>query len=367
VAGYACAARLAELGHPVTLVGPRLPHDRPPLSKRALATGKLPLLADAEALARSGIEHVDGAVVGFDSRARRLRVALRTGADVDVHCEGPLVWATGLRHVRPPVAGLERAQLLATCEGFEAVQEQLAAGDGLQVVIVGAGLVGTEAAATLALKHEVTLVDVAESPLVRLHDPLPSLAREALAARGVRFLGGCLIEGVEAPAAGRSSTLRTRGHGQLAADVLIAATGTLPPAVLPAVKGSAGGVAVDSSCRVVGAERIWACGDCALLDHRRYGQVEFPHWDWARRMGRHAAEDVEGIAGPFDAEPFWFSTIGSVHLQEVGLAARAVSWQEQDELHVGRDAAGEVMAVLVVNAPARLREAQELLRAPISA
>ena len=32
VAGYACAARLAERGVPVTLIGPGLPHDRPPLS-----------------------------------------------------------------------------------------------------------------------------------------------------------------------------------------------------------------------------------------------------------------------------------------------------------------------------------------------
>ena len=37
VSGYACAARLAERGVPVTMIGPGLPHDRPPLSKRALS------------------------------------------------------------------------------------------------------------------------------------------------------------------------------------------------------------------------------------------------------------------------------------------------------------------------------------------
>ena len=51
VSGYACAARLAERGLSVTMIGPGLPHDRPPLSKRALATGRVPLLADETQLA----------------------------------------------------------------------------------------------------------------------------------------------------------------------------------------------------------------------------------------------------------------------------------------------------------------------------
>ena len=44
VAGYACARDLARGGARVTLVGPGLPCDRPPLSKRALVTGRPPLL-----------------------------------------------------------------------------------------------------------------------------------------------------------------------------------------------------------------------------------------------------------------------------------------------------------------------------------
>ena len=62
VSGFACAARLAEQGAPVIMVGPGLPHDRPPLSKRALATGRVPLLADAAQLVERGIAHVDGVV-----------------------------------------------------------------------------------------------------------------------------------------------------------------------------------------------------------------------------------------------------------------------------------------------------------------
>src|SRR5690348_9459375 len=59
VSGYACAARLAERGVAVKMIGPGLPHDRPPLSKRALLTGRPPLLADAAQLFERGIEHID--------------------------------------------------------------------------------------------------------------------------------------------------------------------------------------------------------------------------------------------------------------------------------------------------------------------
>ena len=106
VSGYACAARLAEREVPVTMIGPGLPHDRPPLSKRALVTGRVPLLADAAQLAERGIEHVDGVVTACDLERRRLVVTSSDGGG-PLEIEAPtLVWATGLRYPKPPVPGL---------------------------------------------------------------------------------------------------------------------------------------------------------------------------------------------------------------------------------------------------------------------
>ena len=96
VSGYACAARLAERNVPVTMIGPGLPHDRPPLSKRALVTGRVPLLADAAQLIERGIEHVDGVVTACDLDRRRLVVS-RSVDGPPLELEAPtLVWATGL-------------------------------------------------------------------------------------------------------------------------------------------------------------------------------------------------------------------------------------------------------------------------------
>ncbi len=95
VSGYACAARLAERDVPVTMIGPGLPHDRPPLSKRALVTGRVPWLAAAAQLAERGIEHVDGVVTAYDRERRRLVVSLPS-VDAPLEIEAPtLVWATG--------------------------------------------------------------------------------------------------------------------------------------------------------------------------------------------------------------------------------------------------------------------------------
>ena len=77
VGGFACAAALADAGLAPVLIGPGLPHDRPPLSKRALATGRLPVLAAADVLAERGIRHLDGRVTDHDLEAHRLEIRRR--------------------------------------------------------------------------------------------------------------------------------------------------------------------------------------------------------------------------------------------------------------------------------------------------
>ena len=105
VSGYACAARLAEPGVPVTMIGPGLPHDRPPLSKRSLLTGRVPLLADAAQLVERGIEHVDGVVTDVRPRPpppRRPALGRRggsrdRGADARLGDRSPVPAASGSR------------------------------------------------------------------------------------------------------------------------------------------------------------------------------------------------------------------------------------------------------------------------------
>ena len=360
VSGYACAARLADGGAAVTLIGPGLPHDRPPLSKRALLTGRVPLLADAAKLAERGIEHVDGVVTHCDLDRRKLAVA-RSGGGEAIEVDAPtLVWATGLRYPKPPVPGFERAEENTTGAGLESLV-RLLTGPGRRVVVVGAGLIGTETAATLARAHDVTLVDMVDRPLARLLPGVSTAAEGVLEKLGVRFLGSCSILSAEFDADG--AIVRTATHGDLRCDVVVSAAGvrTSLPAELAGPDPRAVALPADEQLRVIGRERMWACGDCVSFPHPRWGRIAIPHWDHALWSGRHVADSILGSPASYARDPYFFSDIGPLRIQQVGAVEKAVVWDDRDGLAVGCDETGAPACVLLLDAPTRLLEARALV------
>lgn len=360
VSGYACAARLAQRKVPVTLIGPGLPHDRPPLSKRALLTGRVPLLADATQLVERGIEHIDGVVTACDLGRSRLTVS-RSVAGGQLELEAPtVVWATGLRYPKPPIPGFARAEENTTAAGLVSLRQHLSL-PHRRVIVVGAGLIGTETAATLAAAHEVTLVDMLDRPLARFLPRVSDLARAALEELGVRFLGSCKIDSASVDA--DSAVVHTSTHRDLDCDVVVSAAGfrSSLPAELVGTDTGALTLPADERLRVIGHERLWACGDNVSFPHPRWGRIGIPHWDHAFWSGRHVAESILGSTEPYVREPYFFSDIGPLRIQQVGVADAAVEWHEDDGLVVGRDPTGAPAGVLLINAPARLREARELI------
>jgi NADPH-dependent 2,4-dienoyl-CoA reductase/sulfur reductase-like enzyme len=360
VSGYACAARLAERGASVTMIGPGLPHDRPPLSKRALRTGRVPLLADAAQLVERGIEHIDGTVTACDLDRRRLFVDCSTGGAPLEIVAPTLVWASGLRYPKPPIAGFERAEENATGAGLVSLASRLAV-PGRRVIVVGAGLIGTETAATLAAEHNVTLVDMLDRPLARLLSRVSDAARAALDELGVHFLGSCKIESATIEVDG--AVIQTSTHGELSSDVVVSAAG-FRTSLLPELAGAeprALALAADEQLRVVDSDGLWACGDCVSFPHPRWGRIAIPHWDHALWSGRHVAEAILGSTEPYVREPYFFSDIGRLRIQQVGMGDAAVEWHEDDGLFVGRDIAGAAACVLLLNSPARLLEARDLV------
>jgi 3-phenylpropionate/trans-cinnamate dioxygenase ferredoxin reductase subunit len=362
VSGWACAVRLAERGAAVTLIGPGLPYDRPPLSKRALDRGGVPYLADAASIAARGVHHLDGLVERVDLDGRRVSVSPFPGTPaVELPFER-LVWASGLRIRRPPIPGGERTGCIATALGLEQVLPLLSE-PGRRVAVIGAGLIGCETAATLARRHQVTLLELAPRPLDRFAAPVGRAAERALADAGVRVLANCRIEEVELSAGGSPAGVCTVEHGPLAQDVVLAATGvagTLPPGL-----GEPGGAWLDTdhTLAVHELEAVWACGDVARFPHPRHGRITIPHWDTARASGVHAADAVLGGRAPYVREPYWFSDIGRLRIQQVGLADAACEWSLEDGMHVGRDTTGRPACVVLLDLPSRLRDARSLMAA----
>jgi NADPH-dependent 2,4-dienoyl-CoA reductase/sulfur reductase-like enzyme len=359
VAGFACARRLAEGGVPVTLIGPGLPCDRPPLSKRALVRGAAPYLATAEGIAAAGIDRVDGWALNLDLGRRRLEVRNSARGEVHEHAFEELVWATGLRLRRPPVPGIGTAHQNADPAGLEELLPRLER-PGRRVVVIGAGLIGTETAATLAARHRVTLVERADLPLARFHPEVGTAARRVLTALGVRFAGGCGLDRI-VPVPGGSHLVETSTHGRIAADVVISAAGVA--STLPAALGEGPTVDTDERLAVAGLDGVWAAGDTAAFPHPRFGRIAVPHWDNARAGGEHVASAILGSHEPFARDPYWFSDIGPLRVQQVGFEPAVCEWSVRDGLHVGHAKDGRAACVLLLNSPTRLNDARRLLAA----
>jgi NADH dehydrogenase FAD-containing subunit len=208
--------------------------------------------------------------------------------------------------------------------------------------------------------HVLVLVDLLERPLSRLESVVGDAALTVLGDLGVTFLGGCAIEYVEPGPAG--TVVHTATHGDLRCDVLVTSAGfgsSLPEGLAPDARSLT--VDVDETLRAIGHDALWACGDCVAFPHPRFGRITIPHWDHAIHSGRHAADSVLGSSEPYVRDPYYFSDIGPLRVQQVGLASAVAAWRDEDGLMVGRDPDGRVAAVLFLNAPARLNEARSML------
>jgi len=186
-----------------------------------------------------------------------------------------------------------------------------------RVIVLGAGLIGTETAGILTSGgHRVTLVDADERPLeARLGPLVAEWARERHRSAGVLTQFGRRVVYV-APADGDSVGVELDDGTVLAADVVVNALGTVPSTSWLADSGLeiADGVRTDAELRVSisGASGhseavpgIVAYGDLARWSHRAFGGAlhRVAHWGNALSQGKHAARTVLrdlGLASPTD-------------------------------------------------------------------
>ncbi len=317
----------------------------------------MPRLADAEALVADGIEHRDGTVGDLDLDRRVVRVDGADGRTAALPYDA-LVWAIGLAPWRPPVPGIELAHDPQTASGMLALHEALA--DGPQrVAVLGAGLVGCETAGTLArLGHAVELVDRARRPLDRIGGEVAAVVASTLRLAGVGLHLGAPIVRIERCGSGHAVHV---GDAVLEVDLVVCAAGatsTLPPALAD----DRGVARVDGRLAVPGHPDVHVIGDLAEFEHPRHGRIRIPHWDHAKASGAHAAQAILGEAlPPYARDPYWFSDIAGLRIQVVGHLTAATRLVEDGDLLVGAGRDGHPVAVVLLDAPARLRDARALL------
>lgn len=345
MAGLHTARALRERGFEgrLTLVGEEAhgPYSRPPLSKEVLtgtgldpAAGAPGWLAGHRALRLLDEEAVAG--LDLDFRPRTRAVELDT-ASRKVLVEGPqgpdaitydgLVVATGTR-ARRPGTDLAGVHVLRTLDDAEVLQAELAR--ATRLVVVGAGFVGAEVAASArALGLEVVLLEASPTPLARVVDPrigrvLTDLHRD----HGVDVRTGAAVTGYEGP--GRVERVRLADGTAVAAPLVVAGLGADPNTEW--LRGSGVELAPDGSvvCDEYSATTVpgvYAVGDLANWPHPRYGgRIRLEHWTNAAEQAEAAAHNL--LAGeegrrPFTPVPYFWSDQYGMKVQLLGQGAPA--------------------------------------------
>jgi NADPH-dependent 2,4-dienoyl-CoA reductase/sulfur reductase-like enzyme len=218
---------------------------------------------------------------------------------------GALLLATGATPVvlQIPGARLPHVHTLRTLADSRAI---IAASAGAKhVVLIGAGFIGLEAAASLRARGlEVTVVAPDALPLGRVLGEALGLAVKRLhESHGVRFRLGAR------PTAISPHSVTIDDGTELPADLVVVGVGVRPDLELAETAGLAidRGVLVDEFLRT-SAPEVYAIGDIARFPDPRSGEkIRVEHWVVATRQGEVAASNVLGKKEPFDAVPFFWS------------------------------------------------------------
>jgi NADPH-dependent 2,4-dienoyl-CoA reductase/sulfur reductase-like enzyme len=310
--------RRAEYAGPITIVSDEdhLPYDRPPLSKEVLrAETDDVALKPAEFYAENDITLLLGSgATKLDTTAQTV-----TLANGDVIGYDELVIATGLVPKRiPSLPDLEGIRVLRTFDESLALRRHAESAE--RAVIVGAGFIGCEVAASLR-KHgvAVTLVEPQPSPLASvLGQQIGDLVARLHRSEGVDVRCGVGVAGVTGTNHVEKVVL-TDGT-ELDADIVVVGIGSRPSTDW--LDGS--GVAVDNGviCDVAGrtsAPKVWAIGDVASWRDAQGHQVRVEHWSNVAEQARVIVPAMLGVeATAAVVVPYFWSDQYDVKIQCLG-------------------------------------------------
>jgi NADPH-dependent 2,4-dienoyl-CoA reductase/sulfur reductase-like enzyme/predicted acylesterase/phospholipase RssA len=298
------------------------PYHRPPLSKEFLTgeveAGSLAVLP-ADYYAAHGIElMLSTNVLDIDPSSRQVttdragtigfgKALIATGADpIGLSCPGATL------------AGVYALRTLAQARQLRAVVKP-----GQRVVIVGASVLGMEAASTLSkIGLRITIIERRDAIFANFDAPdMKALFFDRCRELGLEIILSDEVAKIEGK--GKVSAVLTSTGRRIACDLIVLAIGVLPNIDC---LGSSGiicdnGICVDRflSTNVGG---IYAAGDVAnfydsVFDTRRRAE----HWDNAIKQGRLAARNMLGQTRVYDEVSYFFSEWFDFNFQFIGESA----------------------------------------------
>lgn len=313
----------------ITLIGdePHHPYERPPLSKEILL-GKMEIpaltLGPKEFWDdKSAYDRIYARVTSVNEGMRALTLDNGDVVEFDT-----LVLAAGGRARSLPGFDKPQVRVLRTIADGEQIKADLA--PGKRLVVIGAGVIGMEVAAS-ARKAGVEVTVVSDHPLIMARC-LPAIASEWLAglhkANGVNLRTGMAVNGLQDGTDGTApvQVLTTNADGAeevFPADFVLVSIGLdfKQPYMAGTGVNADFGIPVDAFCRVEGFPWVYATGDLAITPNPYTGTtMRLETWRNAENQARAIAEYITGQSDkPYAELPWMWSDQYDRNIQVVGV------------------------------------------------
>ncbi|HRD10759.1 MAG TPA: FAD-dependent oxidoreductase [Mycobacterium sp.] len=343
----------------IQLIGdePSLPYHHPPLSKTYLA-GKSSLdellIRKPDFYEKQEIGFRQGRVTSIDRLADTV-----TLADGEVLAYDKLVLCLGARPRRLTLPGSDLAGVhyLRDAADIEAIRDGLASAG--HAVIVGAGYIGLETAASLRnLGIAVSVLEAADRVLQRVTAPEVSAFYDRVhREEGVDLRLNISVSAIEGE--GHVQGVRLANGDYIAADVVIVGIGVVPNVELAHDAGVTvdNGIVIDQHGRT-NDPKIFAAGDCANYFDPRYGcRLRLESVPSAVEQAKTVAATICGHDKEISALPWFWSDQYDLKLQTAGLNTGYDEVVLRGDPETGRDFAcfylngGRLIAADCVNRP----------------
>ncbi len=320
----AIALRTQKFEGSIAIIGdePEIPYERPPLSKEYFAGEK-----EFERILIRPQKFWDERNVGMILSKRVVQVnsaahtvTTQDGATFEY---GQLIWATGGSPRMLPIPGGDLPGVQGVRTRQDADNMKSAAETAKQIVVIGGGYIGLEAAAVLSKSgKKVILLEAMDRLLARVAgEDISRFYAEEHAAHGVDLRFNVQVEAIEGGAC--ATGVRLANGEVIPADLVIVGIGIIPATAALIEAGAEGGngVLVDAFCKT-SLPDIYAIGDCAAHanDFADGAVIRLESVQNANDQANVVAKGICGDAQPYHAIPWFWSNQYDLKLQTVGLS-----------------------------------------------